>query len=275
MTANSGPSTNGFPEGYFIIRSAANKRVFDVAGDAGHDDAEVILWPNKETSLVQSRRDPSADNQVFFMDEAGVLCSKASGHAIDIEDEKLVLRRRRPITRPFPSHSHPLPKFSYSEETQEISVTFSCDPNYYDSRSIDYTTSESAWKNKIFLLVSKPKRRDPNMFDVASNFVSNTLTSSAYNLFGGRPSQQTIAAEPGALAAIGAELDEDEILDDERGEEAEVDDSPDPLRRVRMITTHRSTVDDFNLVNTARNRRRWLVETISAMDARTGSKYIP
>ncbi|KAK1229782.1 hypothetical protein PQX77_007159, partial [Marasmius sp. AFHP31] len=213
--------------------------------------------------------------QVFFMDEAGVLCSKASGHAIDIEDEKLVLRRRRPITRPFPSHSsHPLPKFSYSEETQEISVAFSCDPNYYDSRSIDYTTSESAWKNKIFLLVSKPKRRDPNMFDVASHFVSNTLTSSAYNLFGGRPSQQTIAAEPGALAAIGAELDEDEILDSERGEEAEVDDSPDPLRRVRMITTHRSTVDDFNLVNTARNRRRWLVETISAMDARTGSSYI-
>ena len=113
------------------------------------------------------------------------------------------------------------------------------------------------------------------MFDAASNFVSNTLTSSAYNLFGPRPTQHNIAAEPDALAAIGAELDEDEILDDERGEEAEVDDSPDPLRKVRVISTHKRTVDDYNLVNSARNRRRWLVETISATDARTGSRYIP
>ncbi|KAL0570843.1 hypothetical protein V5O48_011115 [Marasmius crinis-equi] len=276
MTANDGPSTNGFPEGYFIIRSAANKRVLDVGGGAAHDNAEILLWPSKESSLVESRRNPAANNQVFFVDEAGALCSKASGHAVDIEDEKLVLRRRRPITRPYPSHlSHPLPKFSYSEETQEISVTFLCDPNYYDSRSIDYSTSDATWKNKIHLLVSKPKPRNSNIFDAASNFVNNTIASGAYSLFGGG-GQRAIAAEPGALAAIGAELGEDEILDEEQGEEAELDDSPDPLRRVRMITTHKRTVDDRNLVHSARNRRRWLVELVSASDARTsGLKYSP
>lgn len=32
-------------------------------------------------------RDPNANNQVFFVDTAGALCSRSSGHAVDIEGD--------------------------------------------------------------------------------------------------------------------------------------------------------------------------------------------
>lgn len=48
------PNT-GFPDGYFIIRNTANGRVLDVASDGVEDGTEVILWPQQETSLVESK----------------------------------------------------------------------------------------------------------------------------------------------------------------------------------------------------------------------------
>lgn len=44
---------NGFPPGYFIIRSDATNRLLDVHDDDVRDGAHLILWPEKETSLVQ------------------------------------------------------------------------------------------------------------------------------------------------------------------------------------------------------------------------------
>ena len=46
--------TYGFPPGYFVIRSMANDRLLDVAGDGVEDSNEVILWPATESSLVES-----------------------------------------------------------------------------------------------------------------------------------------------------------------------------------------------------------------------------
>ena len=46
--------THGFPPGYFIVRSVATNRVLDVHGDEMEDGAEIILWSEKETSLVES-----------------------------------------------------------------------------------------------------------------------------------------------------------------------------------------------------------------------------
>lgn len=45
---------SGFPPGYFVIRSLATGRLWDVSGDAVEDGAEVVLWPEKEHSLVES-----------------------------------------------------------------------------------------------------------------------------------------------------------------------------------------------------------------------------
>lgn len=46
----------GFPPGYFVIRSLATGRLWDVSGDGIEDGTEVVLWPEKEHSLVESER---------------------------------------------------------------------------------------------------------------------------------------------------------------------------------------------------------------------------
>lgn len=94
---------HGFPPGYFLIRSAASGRLLDVCLDKSNDGTPLILWPEKESSLVESGyhlcpvsktkltplpgfRKPDADNQVFFVDvSSGALCSKLAGHALDIQ----------------------------------------------------------------------------------------------------------------------------------------------------------------------------------------------
>ena len=94
----------GFPPGYFVIRSVATNRLLDVKGDSVEDGTEIVLWPEKEGSLVEGPfvlvcqtifyielihtsgfRNPNANNQVFFIDTAGFLCSRSSGHAVDVE----------------------------------------------------------------------------------------------------------------------------------------------------------------------------------------------
>jgi hypothetical protein len=52
MTAHE--RTYGFPAGYFIIRSVATNRLLDVTMDNIEDGTEIILWPEKDTSLVES-----------------------------------------------------------------------------------------------------------------------------------------------------------------------------------------------------------------------------
>ena len=53
------------------------------------------------------------------------------------------------------------------------------------------------------------------------------------------------------------DLAEDEVLEEERGEEGEVDDSPEPVRRVRMLTIVDKVKDERLLGPHARARRQW------------------
>ena len=46
----------GFPPGYFVIRSVATDRLWDVSSDEVEDGAPIILWPEKEQSLVEGGR---------------------------------------------------------------------------------------------------------------------------------------------------------------------------------------------------------------------------
>lgn len=52
MTADT--ETSGFPPGYFTVRSVATNRVLDVTGDSIEDGTAIILYPETETSLVES-----------------------------------------------------------------------------------------------------------------------------------------------------------------------------------------------------------------------------
>jgi WD repeat-containing protein 23 len=45
----------GFPPGCFILRSVSTKRLLDVASESVRDSAPIILWPEKDNSLVESK----------------------------------------------------------------------------------------------------------------------------------------------------------------------------------------------------------------------------
>ncbi|KAK7063725.1 hypothetical protein R3P38DRAFT_2819980 [Favolaschia claudopus] len=263
MTADMELETHGFPPGYFVIRSVASNRLLDVSMDEAEDGTEILLWPEKDSSIVETRRSPEANNQVFFIDTSGALCSRASGHALDVEDDRLVLRHRRPVSLPYPnSYSHPLPKFSYSAQSGEITVHFSSDPSYPPPS----TARSYAWTSKTYILASIPLRKPKGVLDDAHAFISSAIAA-PLSFFAGAASPK---ATPEAVFSTDIDLAEDEVLEEERGEEAEVDDSPEWGRKVRVLGIVNKAKEEREALETTRNRRRWQITAIRKTDARTG-----
>ncbi|KAF7302912.1 hypothetical protein MKEN_01253500 [Mycena kentingensis (nom. inval.)] len=264
--------TYGFPPGYFVIRSVASNRLLDVTEDGFEDGTEINLWPEKETALVETRRSPEANNQVFFIDTSGALCSRSSGHAVDVEGDALVLRHRRPVSYPFPNaYSHPLPRFSYSSETSEIGVHFTHDPATLTSPP-PYTSASASWERKTYLLASVPLRRPRTILDDAHAFLSTAVsTINPLTLFQHAPASPNAGAVTHeAVVSTHIDIGEDEVLEEERGEEAEVDDAPEWGRKVRVLGIVNKAQEERGLVEAARMRRKWKITSLRATNARTG-----
>ncbi|KAH8110641.1 hypothetical protein DFH11DRAFT_757113 [Phellopilus nigrolimitatus] len=240
----------GFPPGYFVIRSLATGKLLDVEQDDVEDSAEIILWPEKESSLVDGFRKLEADNQVFFIDTSGALCSRQSGHAIDIEGGRLILRHRRPMSYPYPNaFSHPLPQFWYSSSSKQILVRFQCDPSY---PPLEQNSPPSAtWRQKSYLLSSVPLRKPRSVFENASDVFTTAIVnplSPLTSMFGGGP-KATIQE----VYNSDIDLREDEVLEEDRGAEEEADDSPELMRRVRVVAVS----EGENPTEATRKRRAW------------------
>jgi hypothetical protein len=45
----------GFPPGYFVLHSVSSGRMLDVSSDSVQDGAPLILWPEKDSSLVEGK----------------------------------------------------------------------------------------------------------------------------------------------------------------------------------------------------------------------------
>lgn len=266
MTQNTDVDTAGFPPGYFLIRSVASNRLIDVTMDDIEDGTEIGLWPEKEKSLVESFRDPETNNQVFFIDTSGALCSRSAGHAVDVENERLVLRHRRPVSHPFPNeYAHPLPRFVYSFETGEISVKFACDPSYPPPGA-----SSRTWQNKTYLLTCIPKRKPRTIMDDASDFLTSNILNPISFLTGSSPPPK---ARPDEVFNGDIDLTEDEVLEEDKGEEAEVDNSTDPGRKLRIVVvpTAEKSMMDLLLSEKAKKRRKWVVTPLRKSNAKTAS----
>ncbi|KAF8486715.1 hypothetical protein JB92DRAFT_2799119 [Gautieria morchelliformis] len=263
-------SSTGFPPGYFVVRNISTGKVLDVELDGKHDGAEVVMFPEKETSHVLGFRDATAENQVFFVDYLGSLCSKASGHAVDVEgDGRLVLRHRRPVVMPFPNRlSHPFPQLHYSATSGQISVSFSYDPAYPGRDR----ASAGTWRDRTYLLTSVPARKPRGLLDDASDFFQGAATaiSAPFAMVLG-----TNKPDPSASASVAEvqrgefDLREDELSEVDRAEEDGIDDSPDPLRRVRVISLASGVSNDVGPM--ARERRRWEVIPLLKAKAMTGT----
>src|SRR5260370_30471498 len=151
---------------------------------------------------------PSA--KVFFIDTNGVLCARASGHALDVEgqsfpsstyllpeyitihlcvtDGRLVLRHRRPLTQPYPNaYSHPLPRFRYNGATSLLTVDFEVDPAF---------AGGTTWRAKTFYVTAVHRRRQRTIIDEPSEALASALPNPFSLLAGAHPP----AADPTAPA---------------------------------------------------------------------------
>ena len=168
---------------------------------------------------------------------------------------------------PFPNkYSHPLPIFVYSSETGEISAQFACDPAYPPLGA-----SSQVWQNKTYLLTSIPKRKPRTIIDDASEFLTSTILSPFSFLTGTSPPTQ---ARPDEVFNGDIDLREDEVLEEDKGEEAEVDNSADLGREVRIVvvSTEEKKMMDLLLLEKAKKRRKWVVTPLRTVNAKTGSQ---
>jgi len=236
----------GFPGGYFLVRSVATDKVLDVSRGESADGTEILLWRNKEKSLVEGMREPDSDNQVFFVDLEGNLCSKVAGLPIDVEGTRLVVRHHRPITVPFPNaFSHPLPRFSYDTRCGLIRVTHRCDPTHPAPSAYP----SSLWKDRDHILTSVPLRRPQSVLQTTADFLSN-----AASLLSGTLGGASGSAAPAHAGAF--DLRQDEVIEEERAPEDEDDDSPSHQREVRVLNLPTGWMEkERNLA--ARRRRQW------------------
>lgn len=194
-------------------------------------------------------------------------------------DDRLVLRHRRPVTNPYPNRfSHSLPIFTFLPKTHQITVTFAVDPIFHASddalkaagarpvtptrgtapRSAPTTPTHTTFSTpgSTYVLASIPKRAPPSLLTSFSSFISENTTA----LLGHAPKSTPEAVFNGHI-----DLREDEVLEEERGEAAEVDDSPDHKREVRVVREHEGAT------GSAVSRRQWEVLTLRENRALTGA----
>ncbi|KAF5312789.1 hypothetical protein D9619_002811 [Psilocybe cf. subviscida] len=248
---------SGFPVGYFVIKNAASRCVFDVNGDNAKDGRELILYTEKDKTMVESFRNPENNNQVFFIDCSGALCSRSTGHAIDVEGDRIVLRHRRPISFPFPNeHAHPLPRFIYSTETGEISLQFAQDPSYPSPED----NSSTHWEEKTYILTCGGYRRK----------LGGSSAPKRRSLFGKlvksvKPSRQSAALSTHSTQRTMQEIDVNETTKDATKPQpelevwVEVPGSYTSEIRVVTVDTADTAAERSKLSEDAKMRRQWLV----------------
>jgi hypothetical protein len=113
-------------------------------------------------------------------------------------------------------------------------------------------------------------RKPRTIIDDASDFISSAIATPLSLLSIGGPPKAT----PEEVFNSGIDLKEDEVLEHERGEEAEVDDSAEAFRRIKVLAIANKAKEDGTLIAKARARRCWEVVPLRKSNKRTdGAKY--
>jgi hypothetical protein len=126
------------------------------------------------------------------------------------------------------------------------------------------------WSSKTYVLTSIPKRKPRTIIDDASEFLTSSFLTPISYLTGNSSSQQ---ARPDEVFNGDIDLAEDEVLEEDKGEEAEVDNSPDLGRKLRVVavSTAEKSMMDLLLSEKARKRRKWVVTPLRIANAKTGT----
>jgi hypothetical protein len=144
-------------------------------------------------------------------------------------------------------------------------VIFSANPAFPAPGS--NASNSDAWRRKSYVLASIPMRKPRTILDDASAFLSSAITSPLSLFSGGLGGQPK--ASPDEVFNGDIDLNENEVLDQDRGEDMEVDDSPEGLRRVRVLSV---IAREETLGEAAQRRRRWQVVPLrKSIASRTGN----
>jgi len=110
-------------------------------------------------------------------------------------------------------------------------------------------------------------RKPRTIIDDASEMITTAITSPINflsNTFGGKS-----AAKPEEVFDGQIDLKEEEVVEEERGEEAEVDNSPQLQRHIRVVGVLKGS--EGELSEKAIRRRKWSVSALRRTNARTGA----
>lgn len=142
-------------------------------------------------------------------------------------------------------------------------MTFATDPTYPEAG--DVHAAQSDWKDKVYLLTSLPLRKPRTLIDDATAILSSAISAPLVFL-GAKPASPTA---DDVFTRGEVELREDEILEQDRTEEGEVDDSPERTRHVCVIAT--SKEDERLVGEKAKLRRQWIIYPLRTSKGRTGA----
>jgi len=124
------------------------------------------------------------------------------------------------------------------------------------------------WRDKIHIISSVPRRKPRTFVDDASEYLSAGVSNAFSFLSGGSAPMQ---ARPDEVFDGDIDLNDDEVLEQEKGEEAEVDDSPDLIRRLHMISMSQADLDASG--PKAQMRRQFEILPLRRSIAMRGSSY--
>lgn len=177
------------------------------------------------------------------------------------------------MSYPYPNpHSHPLPRFWYSNATKQILVRFQCDPAY--PIIAPDSAASSAWRKQPYVLTSVPKRKPRSIFEDAADafnaVVANPL-SPFTSMFSGVGSSETGASTIEEVRESDIDLREEELMEEDRGAEEEDDDSPDLERKVRVVMTREAEI----ITDATKLRRTWEVIPLRWTRATNASQTSP
>ncbi|KAG6833257.1 hypothetical protein H0H87_009432 [Tephrocybe sp. NHM501043] len=132
----------GFPlETYFEIKAPGTNNVLLTCRISNDDGAQIQLWP-RPADKTQLR------STAFFIDRTGALVHAASGHNVDIVDNVLVIRARRPFFNDSNPWSHAAPRFSF--RNGQIHIAFNSNPAFPSTADTIYPNE--SWRTTPFVL---------------------------------------------------------------------------------------------------------------------------
>ena len=164
------------------------------------------------------------------------------------------MRHRRPKLYPYPNaFAHPLPRFYYSSITKQILVEFECDPSY--PPPTPHNPPSLAWRQKTYFLSSVPLRKPRTLIEDVTEVVNTVFTAPLtpfVSLFGkGQNSSATVED----VYRTDIDLREDEVMEEDRTEGEEADDSPENIRRIRVVGV--TEEENGSSTDAAKLRRKW------------------